>query len=566
MNVWEFTSDESSGLDSNIHGSYLGMIEKIFRSIDSNSVKGFPKEPKDASSMNLVCGKNVLIDMSIHTAYVKAIRAAQHYIYIENQYFIGSSYNWSQHKDLGANNLIPMEIALKIAAKIRANERLAVYIVIPMWRQRVFQLVLPLKEFYFGRTNRRFMVYVRSKGMIVDDEYVILGSANINQRSMEGTRDIEIAMGAYQPHHTWQEGSIILVGRDDKASAQVMPKYPVEVDRKGKIPHLLELGINAVELLSVFEFDELDFQRRPNPRDHMNKAKDNDSDHNVDCWESLSAPLTLLVVQILFRKLNKRHNRKKYHPVADTIFNQMLNFNRLHHYMTDLAAKHKAYRLLNPFRYEVYTTEPTNVEYILKTNFENYGKVGAGFGSKRKYMFRKVTIQLKLVEGDSAGTGPFLSQCIELFSSADNPICINELNITSLGIMEIPICLGGSISSTGSTLYVLIMEFLYRTGGDGPLVAFGASDGVIRVLSMMTWKLVRRYTGGHKGSISCLMSFMAASGEALLVSGASDGLLIIWSADHGQDSRELVPKLSLKHLMHLSRHMMEGLWQLSCQR
>ena len=33
----------------------------------------------------------------------------------------------------GANNLIPMEIALKIAEKIRANERFAVYIVIPMW-------------------------------------------------------------------------------------------------------------------------------------------------------------------------------------------------------------------------------------------------------------------------------------------------------------------------------------------------------------------------------------------------------------------------------------------------
>lgn len=47
------------------------------------------------------------------------------------------------------------------------------------------------------------MIYVHSKGMIVDDEYVILGSANINQRSMEGTRDTEIAMGAYQPRHTW---------------------------------------------------------------------------------------------------------------------------------------------------------------------------------------------------------------------------------------------------------------------------------------------------------------------------------------------------------------------------
>lgn len=48
-----------------------------------------------------MCGKNVLIDMSIHTAYVKAIRAAQHFIYIENQYFLGSSYNWSSHNDLG---------------------------------------------------------------------------------------------------------------------------------------------------------------------------------------------------------------------------------------------------------------------------------------------------------------------------------------------------------------------------------------------------------------------------------------------------------------------------------
>ncbi|XP_015576015.2 uncharacterized protein LOC8262807 isoform X3 [Ricinus communis] len=32
----------------------------------------------------------------------------------------------------------------------------------------------------------------------------------------------------------------------------------------------------------------------------------------------------------------------------------------------------------------------------------------------------------------------------------------------------------------------------------------------------------------------------------LLISGGSDGLLVLWSADHGQDSRELVPKLSLK--------------------
>ncbi|KAI5421511.1 Phospholipase D beta 1, variant 3 [Lathyrus oleraceus] len=239
---------------------------QIFRSIDSTSVMGFPKEPKDALEKNLVCGKNVLIDMSIHTAYVKAIRAAQHYIYIESQYFIGSSYNWSQYEDLGANNLIPMEIALKIAEKIKANERFAVYIIIPMWPEgdptgaatqrilfwqhktmemmyktiyntlvevgleAVFSPQDYLNFFCLGnreavdmheniigsgippppntpqensRFNRRFMINVHSKAMIVDDEYVILGSANINQRSMEGTRDTEIAMGAYQPQYTW---------------------------------------------------------------------------------------------------------------------------------------------------------------------------------------------------------------------------------------------------------------------------------------------------------------------------------------------------------------------------
>ncbi|KAI8113298.1 hypothetical protein M9435_003302 [Picochlorum sp. BPE23] len=36
-----------------------------------------------------------------------------------------------------------------------------------------------------------------------------------------------------------------------------------------KVDHLVDLGINAVELLPVFEYDELEFQRHKNPRDHM---------------------------------------------------------------------------------------------------------------------------------------------------------------------------------------------------------------------------------------------------------------------------------------------------------
>jgi len=52
-----------------------------------------------------------------------------------------------------------------------------------------------------AQESRRFMIYVHSKMMIVDDEYIIVGSANINQRSMDGAKDSEIAMGGYQPYH-----------------------------------------------------------------------------------------------------------------------------------------------------------------------------------------------------------------------------------------------------------------------------------------------------------------------------------------------------------------------------
>ncbi|KAL2241937.1 phospholipase D delta-like [Sesamum indicum] len=237
---------------------------QVFRSIDSGSLKGFPKNVHAADAQNLVWAKNLVIDRSIQMAYIQAIRSAQHFIYIENQYFLGSSYAWPSYKNAGADNLIPMELALKIASKIRAKERFTVYVVIPMWPEgapesasvqeilywqgQTMQMMYDIiareikssqlenahptdyLNFYClgnreecheeeskangqpssnGNTDTaskkfgRFMIYVHAKGMIVDDEYVILGSANINQRSMAGSRDTEIAMGAYQPHYTW---------------------------------------------------------------------------------------------------------------------------------------------------------------------------------------------------------------------------------------------------------------------------------------------------------------------------------------------------------------------------
>ncbi|CAK9182439.1 unnamed protein product [Ilex paraguariensis] len=49
----------------------------------------------------------------------------------------------------------------------------------------------PDTDYSRAQQARRFMIYVHANMMIVDDEYIIIGSANINQRSMDGARDSE---------------------------------------------------------------------------------------------------------------------------------------------------------------------------------------------------------------------------------------------------------------------------------------------------------------------------------------------------------------------------------------
>lgn len=45
--------------------------------------------------------------------------------------------------------------------------------------------------------NARYMIYVHSKLMIVDDQYILLGSANLNERSLAGDRDTEICVSMW---------------------------------------------------------------------------------------------------------------------------------------------------------------------------------------------------------------------------------------------------------------------------------------------------------------------------------------------------------------------------------
>nr|GEW15697.1 phospholipase D alpha 1-like [Tanacetum cinerariifolium] len=237
---------------------------QLFRSIDGGAAFGFPDTPEEAAKAGLVSGKDNIIDRSIQDAYIHAIRRAKNFIYIENQYFLGSSFAWQADdinvNDVGALHLIPKELSLKICSKIKAGEKFTVYVVVPMWpegipesasvqaildwQRRTMEMMYKdiiqalqdqgLEEdprdyltffclgnremkkdgeyepseapeadsnYHKAQEARRFMIYVHAKMMIVDDEYIIVGSANINQRSMDGARDSEIAMGAYQPHH-----------------------------------------------------------------------------------------------------------------------------------------------------------------------------------------------------------------------------------------------------------------------------------------------------------------------------------------------------------------------------
>lgn len=224
---------------------------QLLRSINESSTALSAERP------GLIVRRNAGVDQSIHHAYVHNIRAAKHFIYIENQYFLGSSHLWTSGQRGGfAPNLVAIEIAEKICAKIRANERFAVYVSIPLYpegspdsgpvqeilshQRKTVELItsriaaaiqetgsdtkisdwfnmfcLVNRESEVGgkgkggssamektlSKTRRFMIYIHSKFAIFDDTVAIIGSANVNSRSMDGSRDTEIAIMAWQPEH-----------------------------------------------------------------------------------------------------------------------------------------------------------------------------------------------------------------------------------------------------------------------------------------------------------------------------------------------------------------------------
>ncbi|RMD41554.1 hypothetical protein DV735_g3568, partial [Chaetothyriales sp. CBS 134920] len=171
---------------------------------------------------------------SIMNAYIKLIEQSDHFVYIENQFFISSC----QTEGAVVHNKISDALVERIVRAARNNENWRAVIVIPLIpgfqntveeeggtsvrliMQYQYRSICRGESSIFGRLRSNGIdpdqyiqffslrqwgrvgpknalvteqLYIHAKIMVVDDRIAIIGSANINERSMLGNRDSECA-------------------------------------------------------------------------------------------------------------------------------------------------------------------------------------------------------------------------------------------------------------------------------------------------------------------------------------------------------------------------------------
>ncbi|XP_061753645.1 phospholipase D1 isoform X3 [Nerophis ophidion] len=168
---------------------------------------------------------------SILNAYVHTIENSEHYIYIENQFFISCADDKTVYNGIGD------AIVNRILRAYREQKKYRVYVVIPLlpgfegdirtgggnaiqailhftyrticrgehsilsrlseledqWTEYITVCGLRTKS-ELSQSLVTELIYVHSKTLIADDRCYIIGSANINDRSMLGSRDSELAV------------------------------------------------------------------------------------------------------------------------------------------------------------------------------------------------------------------------------------------------------------------------------------------------------------------------------------------------------------------------------------
>ena len=202
---------------------------------------------------------------SIMNAYVKMIETSEHFVYLENQFFISTC----EMEGSKIENLIGDALVRRIIRAHREDQDWRAVIIIPLMpgfqntvdsadggsvriiMQWQFRSISRGPSSIFGRLRDAGIepedyiqffslrswgkigrqkglvteqLYIHAKIMVVDDRTAIIGSANINERSMLGSRDSEVA-------------AII---RDTEMLPSYMGGEPYEV---GRFPHTLRMRL-----------------------------------------------------------------------------------------------------------------------------------------------------------------------------------------------------------------------------------------------------------------------------------------------------------------------------------
>jgi len=197
-------------------------------------------------ALRSVCSWSIGLTTTEHSileGYYKLIDNSKHYIYIENQFFISNPFSQEERKASGLSlkKLVENQIAFHIRNRIERayekKENFRVYICIPLLpglpgvpgdspsltavlkytlqtigNNKGYSLLELLRKklgkdlenyiYFFSLRNHGTilnipvteLIYIHSKLLIVDDQKVLIGSANINDRSMLGDRDSEFAV------------------------------------------------------------------------------------------------------------------------------------------------------------------------------------------------------------------------------------------------------------------------------------------------------------------------------------------------------------------------------------
>lgn len=193
---------------------------------------------------------------SIMNAYIKMIEQSDHFVYIENQFFITSC----EVENTRIENHIGNALVERIVRASQKGEDWRAVIIIPLMpgfqntvdsqdgtsvrliMQCQFRSICRGESSIFGKLkaqgiepedyiqfyglrswgligpNKQLVteqLYIHAKCMVVDDRIAIIGSANINERSMLGSRDSECAAVVRDTDMLWStmNGEPYLVGR-----------------------------------------------------------------------------------------------------------------------------------------------------------------------------------------------------------------------------------------------------------------------------------------------------------------------------------------------------------------